>query len=52
MSKTSGCVLFLDLASAFATILRRIIFDVDSGDEAWLRKPRQTGFSREEIDYI
>ena len=33
-----GVAMFFDIASAFASILRRIVFDTEEGDEAWLRK--------------
>ena len=36
----------------FATLLRRIAFDVDAGDEMWLRSLSAAGFSEEDIDHI
>ncbi len=44
-NKTSGAVLFLDIIPAFAVLLRRIIFDTDSGDEARISKLCKCGFS-------
>ena len=40
------------MCCAFATLLRRIVFDIDLGDEDWLRKLSSSGFTREEIYYI
>ncbi len=48
--KASVAVLFFDVCSAFATLLRRIVFDIDQGDEDWLRKLASSGSAREEID--
>ena len=50
--KASAAVLFFDVCSAFATFLRRIVFDIDLGDEDWLRKLSSSGFTGEDIDYI
>ena len=40
----------MDVVTAFATLLRRIVFDVDEGDEVWLRRlaavARQAGEPR------
>jgi hypothetical protein len=30
--------LFIDVVAAFASMLKRIIFDINEGDEAWLAK--------------
>ncbi len=35
-SSKSGAIVFFDVCNAFATLLRRIVFDVDLGDEHWL----------------
>ncbi len=51
-NKTSGALIFVDVTSAFATLLRRIIFDVDQGDEHWLRKLPASGYSDEDIDAV
>ena len=48
----AGFILFLDVATAFAVMLRRILFDVESGDEAWLHSLHATGFSRDDISII
>lgn len=52
----SCACLFVDVIAAFASLLRRIIFDVDDGDEAWIAKFRKCGFSEVDIkaiyDYI
>ena len=34
--KASVGGIFVDVASAFATILRRIVFDTSQGEELWL----------------
>ena len=47
--QTAGGI-FVDVASAFAKILRRIIFDTEQGDEKWLGQLRDTGFSPQEIE--
>jgi len=48
----SGSVLFVDVVAAFASLLRRIIFNINSGDEQWLQSLRDTGFSEEDISFI
>ena len=50
--KVSGAIIFYDVFNAFATLLRRIVFDVDQGDEAWLVKLKNAGFIKPEIDGI
>ena len=40
------------MVSAFATLLRRIVFDIDLGDEAWLASLKDAGFSDAEIECI
>ncbi len=42
-SSTSCSTLYLDVVAAFATMLRRVIFDSDSGDEAWLASLAKAG---------
>jgi hypothetical protein len=54
-SKTAGlssAVLFVDVSSAFATMLRRIVFQTDQGDESWLAGLKASGFSHQEISII
>ena len=34
----SAAILFLDAVTAFASMLRRTMFDLNSGDEAWIHK--------------
>ncbi len=51
-SNTSGAIVFYDVCSAFATLLRRIVFDVDQGDEHWLRKLDRAGFTKDDIFHI
>jgi hypothetical protein len=46
---TTCGLLFMDLIAAFPSSLRRIVFDVEQGDEAWLKKLRCAGFSAIEI---
>ena len=45
----SGSLNFLDIATAFATMLRRVLFDTDEGDEPWFKKLHIAGFSEEDI---
>ena len=45
-------VLFIDVASVFATMLRRIVFDTSQGDEAWIARLRSNGFSEAEITQV
>ena len=51
-SSTSGAIVFYDVCSALATLLRRIVFDVDQGDEHWLRKLDRAGFTQDDISHI
>ncbi len=51
-NKTSGALIFVDVTSAFATLLRRIVFDIDQGDEHWLRKLSASGFTNEDIEAV
>jgi len=44
--------LFLDVISAFASLLRCIVFDLDDGDEAWFHKLQTHGFSKIDIQSI
>ena len=39
-----GSILFVDITCAFATLLRRILFDEEEGDESWLLKLHHSGF--------
>jgi len=48
----SGAVVFLDVVSAFAMLLRKIVFQVEDGDEAWLASLKQAGFPESEIKNI
>ena len=50
--KINSSLLFVDVASAFASLMRRIIFDTEQGDEAWLKSLSNIGFSKAEIDAI
>ena len=51
-SRKSGAIVFYDVCSAFATLLRRIIFDIDQGDEHWLKQLSLAGFTQDDIDHI
>ncbi len=51
-SNRSGAIIFYDVCSAFATLLRRIVFDIDQGDEHWLRKLSLAGFTQDDIEHI
>jgi hypothetical protein len=42
----------VDVVSAFARMLRSVLFDCDLGDEAWLRSLRDHGFSEDDIKAI
>jgi len=48
----SCAIVFVDVVNAFASLLRRIVFDFDGGDEAWLHQLRATGFSDADITAI
>jgi len=48
----SVAILFLDVSAAFASLLRRIVFDFEEGDERWLNKLRSTGFSDTDVSDI
>ncbi len=51
-SSNSGAILFYDVCNAFATLLRRIIFDIDLGDEHWLHSLVAAGFAQDDISNI
>jgi len=51
-ARMSCAVLFIDVIAAFASLLRRIVFDCDDGDEIWLRKLRAAGFDNDDIAAI
>jgi len=51
-AKVSSSVLFLDVVAAFASMLRRIVFDVDHGDEAVICQLRECGFTEDDIEAI
>ena len=48
----SCAILFVDVVNAFASLLRRIVFSFDEGDEAWLSKLRATGFTDEDVSAL
>jgi hypothetical protein len=50
--RTSCSIIFLDVVAAFAQMLRRIVFNVDAGDEAWLASLAAAGFGEEDIEAI
>jgi len=50
--QSSMSILFLDIVAAFASLLRRIVFDIDLGDEAWLHSLFNAGFSLDEVRII
>eukprot|EP00973_Karenia_brevis_P040757 5641128-Karenia_brevis.AAC.1 len=43
---------FLDISTAFASLVRHLSVPVDAGDEIWLRSLRQVGFTTQEVDAI
>ena len=51
-ANVSAAVLFLDVVAAFASMLRRLVFDEDHGDEVWLRQLRACGLSDTDIEAI
>ncbi len=50
--KLSCANIFMDIVTAFAVLLRRIIFDDFDNDETWLRKLSSAGFSSDDISSI
>jgi len=51
-SQTSCSILFLDAVAAFASMLRRIVFNYEHGDEAWLASLYRAGFSESSVKHI
>ena len=51
-NKTSCSAVYFDVVAAFASMLRRIIFSCDEGDEHWLHQLQCAGFSEEDIQII
>jgi len=49
---SSLAVLFLDIVTAFASLVRHIVFNIDDGDEMWLASLANAGFDPSEIDTI
>ena len=47
-----GAIVRFDMASGFASLLRRIVFDTAHGDEAWLHKLSSIGFSSTDVGVI
>ena len=45
--KSVVAIIFFDVSNAFATLLRRIVFDIGLGDEVWLKKLSTSGCSEE-----
>ena len=53
ISNLQSCgILYLDVVAAFATMLRRIVFDFEEGDEIWLHSLAVVGFSDSDIKVI
>ena len=52
VQQLSCACLFIDVVAAFASMLKRIIFVIGEGDEAWLAKLAAAGFSKSDIDCI
>ena len=46
---TSFAILYADVVSAFARMLRRAVFDVSDGDEIWISHLRASGFCDTDI---
>ena len=45
----SCSVLFVDVVTAFATMLRRSAFDISEGDASWISSLQKSGFSESDI---
>ena len=50
--KCGMSILYMDVATAFATMLRRLVFDTEQGDEAWPAKLQANGFTDNDISQI
>ena len=50
--KLSCANIFMDIVTAFAVLLRRILFDEYDNDETWLRKLSSAGFSDDDISSV
>ena len=48
-NRIPGALIFVDVTTAFASLLRRILFDTEQGDEAWYRKLHDSGFTHNDI---
>ena len=48
----SASALYVNVTTAFATLLRRILFDSSQGDERWYKQLADTGFSASDINSI
>ena len=44
-----AAALFVDISKAFGSLLRRVLFEPDAGDEAWLHSLKSAGFSQDDI---
>ena len=51
-ARRSAAILFVDLATAFASLLRRLCVPADAGDEQWLAALAAAGFSQDEVKCI
>eukprot|EP00972_Heterocapsa_arctica_P057257 8448443-Heterocapsa_arctica.AAC.1 len=51
-AKRSAAILFVDLATAFASLERRLCVPADAGDERWLAALAAAGFSQDEVQRI
>jgi len=51
-SSTSCSIIFLDVVAAFASMLRRIVFNYEDGDEAWLASLARAGFSDSDVQHV
>ena len=51
-ARQSAAILFVDLATAFASLLRRLCVPADAGDEQWLAALAAAGFSQDEVKRI
>ena len=51
-ARKSAAIIFVDLATAFASLLRRLCVPTDAGDDQWLGALAAAGFSDNEVKHI
>eukprot|EP00973_Karenia_brevis_P085147 11817536-Karenia_brevis.AAC.1 len=50
--RLSTFLIFIDIVSAFSSLVRYIVFDIDKNDERWLLQLKSAGFTDDEIRSI